>query len=329
MSLPRVAVLGTGSIGLRHLEVLKALGAHAIAVPIRPGRREALEAQGWATAESLADAVALGAQAAVVASDTRRHPEDACAALALGLPVLCEKPLASNEAAARQIVRAASTSPGPAFVAFCLRHEEGLAALRSRLAEVGEIHGVRAECRSFLPEWRPQRDFRESYSASLDQGGVLRDLSHETDYLRLLFGHPRTVTCRTAGGPSRLGIRAEEAIEAVWVAPGSVLVSLSLDYLTRSPVRFVRISGARGELSYDFIGRAMRFSRPRQRSEEVVISGQPSDMYRRQMVEFLRAISDGKPGDLATIRDGLAVVSLCEAMRRSSQSGREEDVSDP
>ena len=45
-------------------------------------------------------------------------------------------------------------------------------------------------CQSWLPDWRPGRDYRESYSARADEGGALRDLVPELDYATALLGRP-------------------------------------------------------------------------------------------------------------------------------------------
>ena len=40
-----------------------------------------------------------------------------------------------------------------------------------------------------MPDWRKGRNYHESYSVNVHKGGgVLRDLSHEIDYLMWMFG---------------------------------------------------------------------------------------------------------------------------------------------
>jgi predicted dehydrogenase len=58
---------------------------------------------------------------------------------------------------------------------------------------VGKILSVRCEVGQYLPDWRPNKDFRKTVSANKRLGGgVLLELSHEIDYLRwilvILFG---------------------------------------------------------------------------------------------------------------------------------------------
>ncbi len=57
---------------------------------------------------------------------------------------------------------------------------------------------------SWLPDWRPDRDYRESYSARLDEGGVLRDLVHEIDYADgpVRSPHPARRPASTTPAPS-------------------------------------------------------------------------------------------------------------------------------
>jgi len=318
-----VAVLGTGSIGLRHLSVLRALGERSIAVPVRKERAIALTAEGWEVAGSLEEAKSKGARAVVIATDTLRHVTDVEQALRLGLDVLCEKPLAQDSCAASRLLDLTKSGMPKLFVAYCLRFDAGLSAFRSRLGLIGEIHSVRIECRSFLPEWRPDRDYRESYSARVAEGGVLRDLSHEVDYACWIFGTPKMVS-GVACNTRRLGIESEEIAEAFWVASGGAGVSISLDYLSKPPVRFVRALGSLGDLEYDFLSRRLVLREASGTQQEEKMDGNPGDMYALQMRQFLKVVAGGEPGVLATERSGLQVLALCDAWRKSARLGRQE-----
>lgn len=231
-----VAVLGTGSIGMRHLRILQGLShVTPIAIPCRSTRRKVLDQQGFITAENLGEAVrSWSVEACIVASDTARHVSDSLEVLTQGLNCLVEKPLARNGGEGLVLQQKVLELQGSLHVGCYLRFSESLSRLRTGLSRVGAIHSVRIECQSFLPDWRPDRPYRDSYSSRPDEGGVLRDLIHEIDYAGWMFGWPTALQARL-GNTGSLGIAAEESADLSWQTKDGVIVTLRLDYLTRPP----------------------------------------------------------------------------------------------
>lgn len=321
-----VAVLGTGSIGMRHLATLAAMeGVRPLAIPLRPERRTELARRGYRTAASVTEARQMGVGLCIVATDTGRHLEDGLAALEQGCAVLVEKPMARTADAAVRLCRQAETAGRPLFVGCVLRFSESLNVFREWLPRIGRLHAVRIECQSYLPEWRPARPYREAYSARAEEGGVLRDLVHEIDYAGWMFGWPRAVQAwvRNLG---RLGIEADEAAELAWQTPEGCVVSLSLDYLSRPSRRRIRASGEFGTLEWNGIEWAVAlelagaapeiFQRPQ--TNEQLFTAQA-----RAVVNACRGTGDPR---LATGVDGVKALAVCDAARQASESRREEIV---
>ena len=319
-----VCVVGTGSIGMRHLRVLASLpGIRTIAVPARAERVGAEELAPHHPVASLAAAVHAGATHAVIATDTGRHARDATTALASGCHVLIEKPLAASPAAATEILRASEAHDRAVYVACCLRFQRALRGLRASLTHVGRIHSVRIECQSYLPEWRPGADYRRGYAARADEGGVMRDLVHELDYATWLFGDPRSLVAKLRPGTT-LGIEAEEAADLLWQVPHGPTVSMTLDYVTRVPRRRVRVYGADGDAEWDGIARSVMVARVRDEATTTVWAEDRDTMYVEQARAFLRSTVAGRPvNDIATVADGERAVRLIDAARRSDSERRE------
>jgi predicted dehydrogenase len=316
----RVAVLGTGSIGLQHAAALRAAGADPVLIPVRQARRRELEAAGYRTAADLAEAAAGGVPAAVIATDTARHPEDARAALRLGLDVLVEKPLGPTLASVDGLPEEARRLGRRGLVGCVLRCDPGLQRFRSALGRVGAIHQARVACQSYLPDWRPQRDYRASYSARAEEGGVLRDLIHEIDYAGWCLGWPRAVMARLRPGV-RLGIDAEESAE-LWWEVGEARVSVQLDYLTRPTRRSITAMGSEGTLTWDFLAQELRWEAP---GQEAQTERHPSTKEQRLAAEdaaFVRAVGGHSGAPLPDLAEGALAVAICDAAREASAAGR-------
>ena len=76
----------------------------------------------------------------------------------------------------------------------------------------GGVLSVRAETGQYLPDWRNGRDYRATASARGESGGgVLRELSHEIDYLRWIFGDIEWLSA-WCGKQSDLEIDVEDTV---------------------------------------------------------------------------------------------------------------------
>lgn len=319
-----VAVLGTGSIGWRHLRILRdCLRIPAVAIPIRAERRPKLQEDGFAISSTLEEAATRGADLAIIATDTGRHWADAYHAVSLDYSVLVEKPLAASAARLGELATLAREKDRKVFVACGLRFDASLLLFRQRLPEVGPLHSVRIECQSYLPDWRPDRDYRKAYCARPEEGGVLLDLIHEVDYALWLFGVPSCVFARLSN-TGRLAIQAEEAADLHWETPGGAALSIRLDYLSRRTHRVIRAYGGRGEIEWDAVAQRVRLQLTGQPAEELSSPQARDEGLRNEVSAFLRAVAGGDAGTLTTFEEGAVALSICDAARRSSASGRME-----
>lgn len=315
-----VLVHGTGSIGLRHLSALLACGSKALALPVRQGRTLPPELAHVEIVRSVAEAREHGAVAAVIATDTARHLADATACVDAGMHVLVEKPLSPTVAGVRALADRAKAADRKVMVACCLRFHATVMRFRERLPELGRIHDVRIECQSYLPDWRPQRDYRETYAARADEGGALRDLIHEVDYALWLFGAPTHVYGRLLN-TGVLGIQSEEAAALSWESRGAS-VSLSLDYLTRPSRRMIRAAGQGGTLTADLIAQTVTFAPPGKPEEREATPQDRDAMMVAQTRAFLSDALGEQASHGATLAEGALDVAVCDAARASSESQR-------
>lgn len=321
----RVVVWGTGSIGSRHLEIIQRTpGVRPVAVPVRQARRSELEASGIETAASPEEIGA--ADAGIVATDTRRHVTDLQRLLECGVEaILVEKPVAASIEDLRALSDSFSRlARAQVFVGCCLRFNPGLRKFRELLPRVGFVHQVSIEARSYLPDWRPDRDYRDSYSARREAGGVLLDLIHEIDYAMWLFGRPKAVQGVLAHS-GRLDIESEDQAQILWETKEGTRIFIGLDYLSRPPTRTARAYGEEGTLIWDGVANTVRLELQNGETESYQFEGSNELMYARQWDAFRSRFSgEMGEGELALLQEGVDAVAVCDAVKESSKSLGEE-----
>ncbi|MBL8069005.1 MAG: Gfo/Idh/MocA family oxidoreductase [Armatimonadetes bacterium] len=308
----KVAILGTGSIGLRHYHCFSGLdGVEAVAVPARPERVRELRGDGV----EAADAVPSDASGVVIATDTARHLADW--AQFADRFCLVEKPLAGDPSPGlAELVR---QTQGRAFTACVLRFHKTLSAFKDLIdAGPDRPQEVFIKCHSFLPDWRPGRDYRTLYSAQPGQGGALRELIHEIDYAGWIFGWPETVHGRVAS-TGKIEVADEDRAVFRTESQG---VKARFNFSLSSKI------GARRATAI-YAGETVTADLIRQ---ELAVEGRPDQnqrfneeldgMYIRQAEAFVRAIQGGNPGPLATACEGQKALDVCQAVRLSSQTGQ-------
>ena len=235
----RALVVGAGSIGMRHADVLADAGHEVALVTARSLKLRSYPDVVGAVEEFAPDYV-------VVATETAKHDQSIASLRQAGYAgrLLVEKPLA--------VAPDELTGFSRVGVGFNLRFHPVIRRVM-QLLEGREIHTVEAYAGQELAQWRPDRPTREQYSASRARGGgALRDLSHELDYLAWMLGSCRGVFAR--GG--RLGtatVDADDAWGIVSEYSRAPIVTVQLNYLdTRSRRRLV-VTTSSGTIEADVV----------------------------------------------------------------------------
>lgn len=319
-------VVGMGSAGSRHLQILQDLGIRNRAVvrshhgPTRrvtpPGVREFSDLQ---------DALDLDPVAAVIATPTSMHVAQAQQVLERRVPVLVEKPLAETFVGATQLVRAARQEETILQVGYHLRHHPAMRWLRSVLAD-GALGGpmmLRASWGEYLPGWHPGEDYRVGYAARADLGGgPLLTLSHVVDYAIWLLGKPSEAVQRS-WNVSPLELTVPDT-SVVTLTHGSGAISLlEMDYWTRPASHVLELRCAMGTVLWD-VGRGHLSVREAEEHGGLLppLPGPTSrqECFVLQMQDFLQEVSLGTTPDY---EHDLVVSAILDGGQRASHPDTE------
>jgi predicted dehydrogenase len=205
----RAGLVGYGMAGREiHAPLLRKAGLEVpLVVTANPARRQQLpeEVPEAEAVDSMDDLLARADEIdlVVLASPSGVHVEQAMAAVDQGLPVVVDKPLATDAAGARRVVEHAERAGVPLTVFQNRRWDAEQLTLRALLQEgrLGEV--MRFERR--WERWRPtpKDRWRENASAA-EGGGMLLDLqSHLVDSAVQLFGPVRHVYAEVAARTTR------------------------------------------------------------------------------------------------------------------------------
>tara|TARA_Y100000031_G_scaffold104310_1_gene114731 strand:- start:2521 stop:3438 length:918 start_codon:yes stop_codon:yes gene_type:complete len=294
----RVLVIGYGSMGSRHTRVLTNLGCKVSVLSKRVVEFEpCYDNLKIALKEEQPDYV-------VITNKTVEHYSTLLELSRLGYKgiVLVEKPLFHT------LLQINVDQFKAVFVAYNMRFNPLIQKLRNFLKEE-KVLSVQAYVGQYLPSWRPERDYRLSYSANkVEGGGVLRDLSHELDFITWIFGGWSSVTA-LGGHFSHLEIDSDDIFSIMGVTTECPIVTVQLNYLDRVTHREILINTEQHVVEVDFLQQTISID------DQVEKFDVERDLtYRLQHQAVLK--EDYKY--LCSIDDGIEVLKLIDAIESSA-----------
>jgi predicted dehydrogenase len=178
----------------------------------------------------------------------------------------------------------------------------------------------------YLPSWRNNRDYKNTVSASRAKGGgVLRELSHEIDYLRWIFGDYVWVSARI-GRLSNLDIDVEDT---ACLSLGlrnygfekELMGTLTLDFIRPDSRRNCIVVCEHGSLKWDGLaGTVSEFcSKAGIWVERCCYPNDISNSYAAQIADFLND-KEVQRADACDVHGGKAILQLIEAAEASGNS---------
>lgn len=327
-----VLVVGAGSIGRRHLANLRKLcPASRIVVLCRPESADdtllTLGADHVVT--SLAAALDERPHIAVVANPAPLHVPVAQEMADIGCHLLVEKPFSDRIDGVDRLIDTCDAKGLVLMVGYNLRFFPSLQEMASLVANdaVGRVLHVSAEVGQYLPDWRPNSDYRQGVTAQLKLGGgALLELSHEID-IALWMGGAIVGVAASLGRVSDLEIDTDDCVDLLLKFENGARGSIHMDLLQRVPVRRCRVVGATGTLEWDGIADRLLCGRPSSGWTDVAAPRltDRNTMYVSELEHFLFCVANG----LKPVTDGQAGKRVLMAIIAARQSTTSELMTMP
>lgn len=320
----RAGLVGLGMMGRHHARVLHSLsGVDLVAVVDPMGDAHGVAGDSHVY-DSLAQAIERGGlDYCVVAAPTAYHRDLALELAEAGVHALIEKPLASDVASATEIADAFERHGLVAAVGHIERYNPALQEARRRL-EAGDLGEV------FQVATRRQGPF----PARISDVGVVKDLAtHDIDLTAWVTQQPFVSV--SAGTAHRSGREHEDLVSFVGRLSDGTVTNHLVNWLSPMKERLTVVTGERGAYVADTLTADLTFYANGSVATQWDDVAQFRGVSEGDMVRF--AISKPEPlrvehesfrdavlgvGDnIVTVREGVRIVQVAEAVLESARTG--------
>lgn len=325
----KVLVVGTGSIGRRHISNLKILGATVSAFSYRGPKGTAPDTQLHDVhfIESLEHSCIKNYNAVVVANSTEKHVSVALEAAQCGKALFIEKPLAISLMGIQKLQQLVDEKQLVVEAGFMLRCHPNLVWIKNFLQQtgLGSVYYIKAAVGQSLPEWRPESDYRQGYAAHRHSGGgVIFDLIHEIDLVQWLLGPVDDVSAMTRK-VSQLQIETEAIAQICLKLKSGVLAQIHLDYVRPVYARSLEVVGEKGVLYWDFVTGTVQGELNGKSGillHKVPDGFERNHMFLEHMQHFLARLSNSNLSAISSLNDSVSALKIALACHLSAAERR-------
>lgn len=302
----KVCFVGVGSIAKRHIRNLSSICSECgVSLQIDAFRRQNEVIEGVSVVYTSISEVPCDYDVIFITNPTECHLEALSRFHEKGRHFFIEKPVVSlSQIENARIFQLRDNAVY--YVACPLRYNAVIQWIRNNVRP-SDVMAVRSISSSYLPDWRPGQDYRDTYSAHKELGGgVSIDLIHEWDYLTYLFGWPETVFS-LIGKKSDLEIDSDDY--AIYIADyKDKTIELHVDYYGRKSIREIQLFTKDNTIIGDLKKNTIDFINA---DQQIVFNEDRDDYQKRELIHFLDIIAGkSKPED--GFHHGLEVLLLTQ-----------------
>ena len=303
--MPRILVIGCGSIGERHIRNLLSLNQEVWVYDKDLTRvSEMIEKYKVGVFDFKGQHIKM--DAFVIATPPNYHALFALVAVDHNAHMFIEKPLSNNMNFISELEIGIKEKNLICMVGYQMRFHPTLRTIRSMI-KGGKTACISAEFGKYLPDWHSGEDYRGLYTSHESEGGgVVLDASHEIDYVRWLVGEEVIKVACFCDKLSPLEIDTEDTAEIILKFTKGTVGRIHLDMISRKSFRRCKVVSSEGEERVWNI-----------QNDEFSWD----DLYVKEMKHFLECIHEGV-NPVIDLGEGKRVLEIALADKESSKTGK-------
>lgn len=324
-------VLGCGSIGSRHISnIQKILPTSEIDVydPQKELRKKiskkfhTKELEQISQNKSTYDLV-------LICTPPISHISLAISFLKNGSNVFIEKPLSSNFIGITKLRNTIKKNNSLVFTGYNFRFNEGLNYIKELVSKnkLGRVLHASAYFGQFLPEWRPNQDYKKNYSFIKNLGGgIIHDSSHEIDYLCWILGKPISIQSDFVTGFT-LKTNVESLAEIILKFKRNVLANIHLDFVRQEYRRSSELLFENGIVNWSLKENNLNIFDGQKKSwKKIKINQDINDMYVKEITHVINCIKENKKSKIIDIENGISTLNLSQMILKAGKTGKKIKV---
>jgi predicted dehydrogenase len=317
--LNNLLVIGTGSIGKRHIENFKKYFKNIDIADTRIDRlnevKKKFKIRKYFRNYKKA-LISENYKAAVISTPPNSHLRIAAECEKKNISVFIEKPLGMNEKGWKSLANKFKKKNLISYVGFCHRHinftKEAKRILDSK--KIGKICGANIRWGSYLPDWHPWENYRTYYMAKKNQGGgALYDECHGIDLLRYFLGEISEVSA-LVGNTSELKISSDDSAFLNLKMKKGFYAQINFDLYSRFPRVSFEIIGSKGTVIWDRVECTLKIFTAKSKKWKIKNYSKKDlmNMYLSQAKYFYQLLKK-KKNSLPDIEDALKTQKVIDA----------------
>ena len=233
----KVLIIGLGSIAEKHIFALRNTKQDIQIFALRSSMKS--DKKGGIVNLYSFDQIPSNINFVIICNPTSNHYNTIFDVIKLKVPLFIEKPPLMDLVNIEKLLSKIRKNNIKTYTAFNLRFHPVIQWLKEKIP-LSKVIEVQSYCGSYLPDWRPGKDYRRVYSAKKSfGGGVHLDLIHELDFIRWIFGEPKNINA-FMGKKSRLEIDSVD-IANYNLEYENFYITILLNYYRRDPKRTIEI----------------------------------------------------------------------------------------
>ncbi len=311
MKIKKILIIGLGSIGKKHTQVLKKINNKIKVFRI-------IKNDSISYMNKLIDKNRL--KLALISSPADTHLKYMNFLKKKKINYLVEKPIIKDNQLKLFQRTYDKKSNIIELVGYQLRFSKILNKLKKVLisGKIGKIYNIRIFVNSYLPNWR-KANFKNSLSISKKKGGgVLLELSHEIDYMVWLFGKPKYLKA-IIDKNNIFKKNIEEKVCIFFYYPQKT-IQMDMSFNSRIEERGMIINALKGSLKVDLIKKRITYYQNNQ-SKELYKSNQNNfDMLNEQMNFFLNLVKNNRKKN--DIKKSIEIIRIISLIKKSNFSNK-------